>query len=1377
MSLRRTLLGSLLAGLALAPPVWSAPQGGQVQAGNVQIQGVPGGLNLQQLSDQAIINWQSFSINANEIVRIMQPGTAAVLLNRVVGQDPSIILGQLQANGQVWLVNPNGILFGPNAQVDVAGLLATTLKVSDADFLARRPEFSQDPNRPLSAVINQGQLHVSDGGHVVLLAPMVSNEGVIIANLGQVVLGAGEKASVSFDTGGLIHYSLAKPVGPAGQVALTPEMVTDVVRQVVQQRGVGEAGQLVQQNGQWQLVAGSGTALQAGRIEAAGGQVRVDSTAHTVATGTSLTSVSSSVGAGGDVRLLSHGDLWTQTGSLLSARGATGTQGGFIEASAPHLSLNGTVDAQAPGGKVGTFLIDPDDITIVDGGISGPPPGPTGPYTIGKTNLTTMGQNADVTLQANNSITIQGSAPLSLNHGLTLQADEGNIVFQQPGMVITTGSDPAFQATLNLLAPSGNITLAQLVSSFGITVNAGGSINSLPGLPAGAVNVRALGTSTATLTANGSIGDVVAVSTAGGLTLNAPDASITRDEALTQVTAQPGGEFPYTVVTPPGGISVTGVSQNLTIRNLATDGDLTFTGQTSPTGAVLLQAGRDVTVQEYIVPDVGPISTFVNAAGGVTLSAGRDVIAIGSVGINGAAADLTAGRNVTLSAQTTIGDSNVNNPQPDVQILALAGAITRPAVVGGGGGEEGSTGFINGSQVTMTANTGIDVAGSISGNAGINLSINTTGGTAAIHTDGLQSVGSISLTAPGDIETRGAIGASGPLTVTAGGNYTLQPAFSEVDGSALSSLVQTAHIIAGGSLTLGQVFNTYGGSTGGGSGGSGGSGGEGGGPALLALPTDPALELQAGADIFLVGAQTNSLLATSGGDINVNGNVQVFGQGAMRAGANLLLNSGTVSGDFLDLGGVQSVAGAGALSANSELDVSSTQGNVNLTGSVFAPAAAFSAGTDVSVQNLQASSLAGRAGGNFMVATAANTLPPLDPPPLNVIINDLTLSTVGGLAGVQAANVSITANQGNLVLGDNTLGSLPAVIATNSVTLTAVDGSILGRNIDGQADVQAPTATYSAGGSVGQTSAPLTINYNQTYTSTTPNVIVRLAAPPTPPPGVDPGTPAQPIVPGGPSSPGTPGNPIVPGNPGTPDNPNVPSGPVTTLPTDSQSVGNGLGFLPGNISAQNGGNAPLISAVAGSDGDPASGEPLITVADKGKPSGSGNAGQVASTGDSTRREDGPLSSPVLLSFDFDTLMNLLITSPYLNEDLETLLDESVTSPFLDLPVEALLAETTDSDSPDPSQGASGKPAPNGQNGQTYVPGDNRWADAPLASRALLSFQLNQLMALPVTSPYLQMTIDALLKEPVRSPFLDQVLEKLMKQPVNAEGPDPKLPGS
>ena len=149
--------------------------------------------NLLQItnSPSAIINWQSFSIGASEITRFLQQSASSAVLNRVIGQDPSAILGALQSNGKVFLLNPNGIVFGAGSQINVAGLVASTLNLSNEDFLANRMRFTDGAGA--GSVVNQGSI---TGGNVYLVGKAVSNQGLITSPNGEVVLAAGNSVEL-----------------------------------------------------------------------------------------------------------------------------------------------------------------------------------------------------------------------------------------------------------------------------------------------------------------------------------------------------------------------------------------------------------------------------------------------------------------------------------------------------------------------------------------------------------------------------------------------------------------------------------------------------------------------------------------------------------------------------------------------------------------------------------------------------------------------------------------------------------------------------------------------------------------------------------------------------------------------------------------------------------------------------------------------------------------------------------------------------------------------------------------------------------------------------------------------------------------------------
>ena len=177
---------------------YALPEGGQVAAGQAAITTAGSTMTIAQQTAQAIINWQNFGIGSGEAVHINQPNSQAMLLNRVVGSNPSEIFGQLTANGQVILVNPNGVFFRPGSSVDVGGLTASTLNIANEDFLKGQLRFAGDSQNP---VINAGNI-TAQNGYVNLLAKEVVNEGIIAAQTGSVNLAAGSGMSLDYNGDG-----------------------------------------------------------------------------------------------------------------------------------------------------------------------------------------------------------------------------------------------------------------------------------------------------------------------------------------------------------------------------------------------------------------------------------------------------------------------------------------------------------------------------------------------------------------------------------------------------------------------------------------------------------------------------------------------------------------------------------------------------------------------------------------------------------------------------------------------------------------------------------------------------------------------------------------------------------------------------------------------------------------------------------------------------------------------------------------------------------------------------------------------------------------------------------------------------------------------
>jgi mucin-19 len=190
------------------------PTGGQVIAGNVAISQTQNAtsatMNINQTSQRAIVNWDSFNVGKNATVNFNQPNASAVILNRVTSATPSMINGAVNANGQVVLVNPNGVTFGRGADINAAGVVASTMDIANKDFMNGKSTFNGNGK---GAIVNEGRISTNtDGGYIALLAPEVRNQGYLLAmkGAGTVAIGAGEQITLDFKGNSLISLKVDK---------------------------------------------------------------------------------------------------------------------------------------------------------------------------------------------------------------------------------------------------------------------------------------------------------------------------------------------------------------------------------------------------------------------------------------------------------------------------------------------------------------------------------------------------------------------------------------------------------------------------------------------------------------------------------------------------------------------------------------------------------------------------------------------------------------------------------------------------------------------------------------------------------------------------------------------------------------------------------------------------------------------------------------------------------------------------------------------------------------------------------------------------------------------------------------------------------------
>jgi filamentous hemagglutinin family protein len=261
---------------------FAAPSGGTITSGNANISQNGTVTNITQSSNKASINWQSFSIASNETVNFNQPNSSSITLNRVIGNERSIIDGALNANGQVWLLNSNGVLFGKNASINTAGLLATTSKLSDQDFQNGNYNFTDASS---NSVINEGTITISDGGSVILASNEVRNSGTIEAVKGKIHLVGADSYSLNLNGNSLVNLKVDKGVLDAlvensgtiiadgGEIYLTTNAVDELLKGVVNNTGIIEANSLDGLTGHVELFAHGGTGEFGGKIHAKDGFV------------------------------------------------------------------------------------------------------------------------------------------------------------------------------------------------------------------------------------------------------------------------------------------------------------------------------------------------------------------------------------------------------------------------------------------------------------------------------------------------------------------------------------------------------------------------------------------------------------------------------------------------------------------------------------------------------------------------------------------------------------------------------------------------------------------------------------------------------------------------------------------------------------------------------------------------------------------------------------------------------------------------------------------------------------------------------------------------------------------------------------------------
>lgn len=376
----------------------AAPEDGVVARGSATITQSGKKTDIRQSSNKVILDWRSFDIGADEHTEFHQPSKNAIALNRINDTKASRIDGKLSANGNIMLINPNGVVFGAGAQVDVGSLTATTADIDNDDFMAGKMDF-KNAGSTVGAIINNGSISVKEAGLVNFVAPKVENNGVIVAKMGKVQLAAADTFTLDMAGDGVLQVAVSEEdsqkiarnsgaiTAEGGYVAVTAAKARGLVDSLVDNTGVIEASSMTAKGGKIILSADGGTTSMSGTIKAngqtGGGEILIggdyqgkgatkNSKTTTIASGAVVEASAAAAGDGGTVIVWSD-EKTDVAGSIAAKGGALSGKGGFVETSSKkHLTIDTDTNI-AVGGKsgAGEWLVDPEDIVISDAGDDG----------------------------------------------------------------------------------------------------------------------------------------------------------------------------------------------------------------------------------------------------------------------------------------------------------------------------------------------------------------------------------------------------------------------------------------------------------------------------------------------------------------------------------------------------------------------------------------------------------------------------------------------------------------------------------------------------------------------------------------------------------------------------------------------------------------------------------------------------------------------------------------------------------------------------------------------------------------------------------------------------------------------------------------------
>ncbi len=488
------------------------PEGGVVVGGSANFDySKPNELHVQQNTDKAVINWNSFNIGEQATTQFHQNSSNAIAVNRVVGKgiDPTQIMGTLKANGKIVVLDRNGVIFGQNSRVDVGGIVASTGNIDDRAFMdsGQLKITGADTG---GAIVNHGTISVRDAGLAAFVSPTVKNHGVINAKLGKVTLAAGDEATVDLYGDGLVELAAGKNLTDAlventgainaegGIVTLTASGAKDIVNTVINTSGIinvasvtAEGGRIVLEGANTQVSGtldasgktGGGTILVGGDYQGKGTTKTANKTTITK-TAKIKANATGETGKGGKVIVWAD-DSTKFDGKIEAKGGYISGDGGFVETSGKiNLGVSGDVDASATNGLAGSWLLDPSNVIIVGTGGNNIP-GSGGTINPATDDYQISASSIQGALNSGNNVTITTTRGGTQDGNITTS---GNVNINK-----TTGGD----VTLTLQAHNNiqldNTTISSTNNRLGINLTADSDNNGSGAITLGDVDFSTRG--------------------------------------------------------------------------------------------------------------------------------------------------------------------------------------------------------------------------------------------------------------------------------------------------------------------------------------------------------------------------------------------------------------------------------------------------------------------------------------------------------------------------------------------------------------------------------------------------------------------------------------------------------------------------------------------------------------------------------------------------------------------------------------------------------------------------------------------------------------------------------------------------------------------